>query len=135
MPKPLMEAMAPATRAVTTMSDSNTTRYQRTADLFDGDPKLTGTLAVDVHLHHRTVEHLSVLQIAQPADPGQLRPTVSAYSRLTVRFAPVTATSIGVGEPKLITWSTRSAASKDDGARGYRIDAVPKPAAPAGARW
>ena len=60
------------------------------------------------------VELLRELQIAEERQLRELRPDLLREGAVRRRgSAPCTATSIGVGEPKLITWLTMSPASNE----------------------
>ena len=76
--------------------------------------ELAGALAIDVDVQRRIVQRLRVLQVAQRRQSSPARvDTFSAKARLAAMLGPCTATSIGVGEPKLITWLTMSPASNE----------------------
>ena len=77
-------------------------------------PLMPGPLAVDLDAHGRVVEGLGVLEVAERGDLRQLVPDLRRVGPVSAKFGPLTATSTGVGEPKLITSLTMSAGSKEN---------------------
>ena len=73
-----------------------------------------GPLAIQRHIHGRIIERLAELHVAQECSRLSFSRTLSAKARSLSRFGPLTATSIGVGEPRLITRLTMSRGSKEN---------------------
>ena len=89
-------------------------------DVLTASARQAGLLAIDVHVDRRIVQRLR--RTASRAGP-ECRRARSAASRHTARFSaklgPLTDTSIGVGEPKLITSLTMSAGSNEKRTLGH----------------
>ena len=89
-----------------------------------------GALAVEVDVDRRIIERLAELHVAQRRDRRERSAQLLRDTRGRGRLGPLTATSIGVGEPKLITRLTMSLGSKENRTSGQLLRRTLAAAAP-----
>jgi len=75
--------------------------------------RLARLAPVELDVDRRVVERKAVLEVAERRDPGQFLANLFGKGAVLARFGPVTLTSTGVGEPKLMTSLTMSAGSNE----------------------